>query len=78
MSLNLIETELVESTFGSIVPVNVMLSPPSKFSVVVGKILVMVQSISSATNWSEFGITPKLLVRIGRWIPHVGSSSKVH
>lgn len=78
MSLNLIETELVESTFGSIVPVKVKLSPPSKFRVVVGKMLVMVQSISSATNRAEFGIIPRLLVRIGRWIPHVGSSSKVH
>jgi hypothetical protein len=58
--------------------VKVKLSPPSKLRVVVGKMLDIVHSISSATNWSELGIIPRVLVRIGRWIPHVGSSSKVH
>jgi hypothetical protein len=62
----LIATELVESTFGSMVPVKVKLSPPSKLREVEGNMLVKVQSISSATSWSELGIIPRLLVRIGR------------
>ena len=36
VSLNLTETELVERTFGNIVPVKVMLSPPSKLRVLDG------------------------------------------
>jgi len=56
----------VERTFGSMVPVKVKLSPPSRFREVDGNILVKVQSISSATSKSELGIMPRLLVRIGK------------
>ena len=62
----MIATELVDRTLGSMVPVNVKLSPPSRFREVDGNILVKVQSISSATSKSELGIMPRLLVRIGK------------
>lgn len=71
-------TELVERTFGNIVPVKVKLSPPSKLSVLAGNKLVKVQVMVSAVKVSLTGIIPRLLVRIGKWYPQVGSSSKVH
>ena len=43
-------TSLVERTLGSIDPVKVKLSPPSKLREVDGKMLVTVQSMCSATS----------------------------
>jgi hypothetical protein len=62
----LILTALVESTFGNIVPVNVKLSPPSRFRVLSGNKLVKVQVTVSAVTVSFTGIIPRRLFRIGK------------
>lgn len=56
----------VARPFGNIVPVNVMLSPPSRLSVVDGKIYVKVHKNSSGTKLASFGTTPRVLVKIGK------------
>ena len=56
----------VERSFGSSDPLNVMLSPPSRFRLVAGKIYVKVQVNSSGTKPAEFGTTPRVLVKIGK------------
>jgi hypothetical protein len=66
VSLNLMLTVDVERSLGSNDPVNVMLSPPRRLRVVDGKIYVKVQTNSSGTKLSAFGITPRVLVKIGK------------
>ena len=70
-------TELVDNYLGSMDPVKVRLSFPSKFNDEDGQILVNVQVIVSAGRVSLSGMIPILLYKIGKWSPHVGSSSRV-
>jgi hypothetical protein len=78
VSLNLILTVLVESTLGSMLPVNVKLSPPSKLKELLGNMLVKTHVIVSADTVSFTGMIPRLLVKIGMWSPQVGFFFRVH
>jgi hypothetical protein len=77
VSLNLILTVLVDRTFGSMLPVNVKLSPPSKLKELLGKTLDKTHVMVSDVTVSFTGMIPMRLVKIGKWSPQVGSSSRV-
>jgi hypothetical protein len=64
--VNLMETVLVDRTFGNIVPVKVKLSPPSKLRVLSGNKLDNVHVTVSGKRVVSTGIIPRVLVKIGK------------
>jgi hypothetical protein len=64
--LNFILTALVERVFGSIVPLNVKFSPPSRLKAEGWTMLSKVHVIVSAVKVSSSGMIPVVLVKIGK------------